>query len=160
MNYLTCLDLLWLKRDLSYKLALYVLDGSGSRKEKLSSLFSSWHKYISQTDLPFSQSKRITVQSSGLLELHKLIRECGVNNNLSPGTILGQHMQSWFSLCVQWDQRCSDTMLGEYSSVSSGNTIHTISKTLPNFVHLSNQRSSGHKEKKLGLRLAESRQNT
>lgn len=40
--------------------------------------------------------------------------------------------------------------------MSSGNTIQTISKTLPNFVHLSNQRSSGQREKKLGLKLAES----
>lgn len=35
-------------------LELCVLDGASGGNERLNSLFSSWHKCISQTDLPFS----------------------------------------------------------------------------------------------------------
>lgn len=86
--------------------------------------------FASQTVYYFLQFWKI-LSCYLLVPLPWSIREPGVNSDLPVGTLLGQHMQP-DSLCVGWEQRRSDAMLGECSSLSSGNNVHTISMTLPN----------------------------
>lgn len=66
-------------------LELYMF--SGGLKERSTSWFSSWHK--SPRLIFLSVRLRITVQSSILLELHKIFREPEGNSCIPLGTYLG-----------------------------------------------------------------------